>query len=369
MKPGSKEGEYKGIVPEGFQNRGLKLCVRHEGYIPLITPRVEPAQGGSSLSVALQKGEPLELSIVDAKGAGVAGAKVYVVWLSSIQLREFSVSPGSLYIYQMEFNGATGPDGRCQLPPCAPTATILVTHESGFAVAPLADVMRSPTVRLGLYAQVEAIVTKNGKPAPGVKYEFHGGMELPGGVGFGFNVLQSFPVVSDAQGRISLPRVLPTKIGRFQEPPQSVRPGETRAFSTTTRSQPVSVGQVTTFELEVKESPTRTLTGRFLVQGTGSPAGSRNVPVSLRLSQPTSMGYPRIFAIGNLDEKGRFAFVGVPPGEYTLQFSVISGETGRYAFPQGQSELKVSIPMPSAESKKSAEPVDLGDIEVVATQK
>lgn len=371
MKPGVAEGEYKGILPEKIQKYyGLKFCVRHEGYVPLITSRVDPAQGDSTLSVALQKGQPVEITVRDAKDATVAGASVYVVWLSPLHLEGFS--PGPLAHIQMEFIGATGADGHCILPPCAADASVLVTHESGFAAAAFADVMRSPMMKLGLYAQVEANVKKDGKPAPGEKYEFHGAMDLPAGLGFGFNVSQKFAVVSDAQGRISLPRVLPSRIGRFSESVPRVpvaQQGRSSTFAAPSKGvQKVSVGQTTMFELVVAPSQARTLTGRFVVQGSRAPTVSRNAPISLRLNRPLGeSGTIYAAGMGTVDGEGRFAFERVPPGTYTLQiFSSIS-MPARYALADGKTGIDISLPVPSAET--AGKPFDLGDIEVVDTQK
>jgi hypothetical protein len=220
---------------------------------------------------------------------------------------------------------------------------------------------------------VEANVKKDGKPAPGVKYEFRGITNLRSGASFGFNVSQTFDAVSDSEGRILLPQVLPTAIGRFNEPTPPMPRGPGARVSSSfpnpgTGTQAVPVGQTTVFELEVKESQARTLTGRIVVQGSREPAASRNSPLLLRLNRPPiGSGIALAAAMGSADGEGRFAFDRIAPGDYTLQISSTAAKPARYAFSGGQTELKVSVPAPTVGT--TDKPVDLGDVEVVDTQK
>jgi hypothetical protein len=129
----------------------------------------------------------------------------------------------------------------------------------------------------------------------------------------------------------------------------------------------VAVGQTTSFDIELKDSKFRMLTGRFVMQGGGSITTRRNESLSLSLNRPSLSGITIPVGFTSLDEEGRFAIDGVTPGEYTLTFSRTGGSPARYAFPGGKTTLEVSVPEGTADT--AAKPFELGDVEVVEAQK
>ncbi len=367
FKRGDAEGEYVGKIRDSRSKYRFGFCVRREGYEPAITPPVDPAQGSASLKIALRKGSPVELTVQDDQGKAAPGAKVYVIWQSDyLTLRNYVVRTGSGGTDDLEYAGETGADGRCILPPCAADAVVLAIHESGFAVSTWADLARRPTLALGLYAQAEARVKQDGKPVAGVKCEYYGNMELS----IGRRASLVVEAVSDAEGRVSFPRVLPTSAGLVREsrvqPPQ---PGHGTVFSPATSFKKVPAGMTTYFDLEAKLSRLRSVTGRLVVEGGGVPVASRTQSLRVHLVRASPSGLVLPIGSASVDDEGRFTFDGAEPGGYTLQltFSVTRDPPSRYTFEGGKSAFEFTVPEPNAES--AGKTVDLGDIKLLDTRK
>ena len=367
FKRGAADGEYTGGIREGQAKSRLAFCVRQDGYQPVITPPVDVSQGDASLNVKLKRGNPVEVTVRDEQGNAVPAAKIYVMWQSEfLSLKNFLVRSGPMGAEDLEFAGATGADGRCVVPPCAPDAVLLAVHESGFASSAWVDVARRQAVVLGLYAQVEALVTKNGKPAPGLKCEYYGSTDLPGGR----RVSLVIEAVTNAEGRLAFPRVFPTNGGLVREAQvRSSQPGRSAVFNSLGGYRKVPAGMTTSFEIEAQTPNLRQLTGKLTVKGGGVPTSTRSQQVSVYLNRPGATGTSFMVGSARLDDEGKFIFEGVAPGTYTLEMALryTGAPLARYAFADGKPGVEVTVPAPTPES--AGKVVDAGIFEVVEAPK
>jgi beta-lactamase regulating signal transducer with metallopeptidase domain/protocatechuate 3,4-dioxygenase beta subunit len=362
FKASGDDGTYTGRIREGHSKSRLSFCIRHEGYEPVITSSVVASQGDAALDVKLKRGTPVEVNVRDEQGKNVPAAKLYVLWQSDfLSLKNFDLRSAS-GMDDLEFVGATGPDGRCLLPPCAADSVLLAVHETGFAASAWADVARRQSVVLGLYAQVEALVTQNGKPAPGTKCEYYGSTDLPGGR----RVSLVIDSVSDAEGRLQFPRVFPTSSGLVREAVvRTSQPGRGTVFNTTGGYRRVPAGMTTSFQIEVKAPTFRQLTGKLVLKGGGVPTSSRTQQVSVYLNKPSASGLQFMIGSARMDDEGKFTFEGVAPGAYniTLALRYEGSPQARYSFADGKTGAEITVPAPTPES--TGKPVDIGVFEVV----
>jgi hypothetical protein len=239
-------------------------------------------------------------------------------------------------------------------------------HESGYAASAWADIARRPTIVLGLYAQVDALVKQNGKPAPGLKCEYYGSSDLPGGR----RVSLVIDAVSNGEGRIFFPRVFPTNGGLVREARvRSSQPGRAPVFNSIGGYRRFPAGMTTSFEFEALAPSLRQLTGKLVVKGGGVPTSSRSQPVSVYLNRPSATGTSFMIGSARLDDEGKFTFEGVAPGTYTIGLALrYEGSTpARYAFADGKTGAEITVPAPTPES--TGKPVDVGVFEVVEAQK
>ncbi|OAI57586.1 hypothetical protein AYO49_01900 [Verrucomicrobiaceae bacterium SCGC AG-212-N21] len=356
------EGEYIGKIPEHYQDNLIVFCVRCEGHAPVITEPLDPVEGNKTVTVSLHERPPATVMVQGADGAPVGKANVYVQWQErSIYLRAFELKQTRNQNAHVEFQGLTTADGRCTLPPCADNASVLVTHESGFAKAVYADLAKEGSIKLQPYGRVEGTVKTKGKPVSGVAYEYQGNPSLND---------QRYVVfidhaVSDAQGRIELPRVFPCQQAHFREElPTGSERGS--AYNLAAKEyKPVAGGETTTFELETKSAVVRTVKGRFVVRGGGELAMPErtHLPLWLMNSEDGGAGFS---ASSDVDSDGIFEFNAVLPGKHHLLIPNSNGQPGRYAFP-GTRNYQVVVPPPTAED--AGKPYDLGDIELVDQSK
>jgi beta-lactamase regulating signal transducer with metallopeptidase domain/protocatechuate 3,4-dioxygenase beta subunit len=375
LRQQKNEGHYFGRLAQSQLNREVLFAVRREGYIPALTSRIIPKNGDATLEVSLEPGEPTEIQ-VRASDNPAAGAKVYAIWRASYgSLRNFA--PGAS-VGQWEFSGVTDAAGRCAIPPLPGDTAVLVTHDDGFATTTIADLKRNPTLVLGLYAQVEASVRfRDGSPAPGILLEFFGTLQLPGD----HSVFQTLTATSDADGRVTLPRVLPARFGHFRQPTPSSRRGHTAAMPPPGDWKKIAVGQTTRFD--VVADPQQSITGRLLLPD-GSPLrDTRKGSTGLQLLRPNPFSDSAANAAPGsiiatlpagfvtLDENGRFTIENLAPGTYHLEFQrdYSSGRpapNATYAFPgpTGTHAFTISETDPLAKDAPKA-PIDLGDLNVL----
>ena len=358
MKPGTAVGDYVGRITENYQKYLLVFCVRREGHAPVITAPVDPKKGDATLSVKLQEREPAPVAVLTAQGTPAVKADVYVTWQDrGISLTDFELRRGIQRNEHLEFTGSTAEDGQCTIPACTDDASVLVVHESGFASAVYADLVKEGAIKLQPFGKVEATVKKDGKPAPGAKFEYQGSMALPGQR----YVMLTLSCVSDAQGRIVLPRVFPALQAHLSEELPPAREGRSRVVVRSNDYKPTVSGKTTTFDLEAKGSVVRPVTGLFVLEdGTSlKPAERERLSVWLMHADPGAQGIPAMAEVG-ID--GRFHFEPVPPGNYELVLPRSGNKPNRYAFPENRG-WKVTVPQAGPEEEGKS--FNLGQIKLV----
>ena len=358
FKAGTSPGIYTGTSRSDFRENKVVFSVRHEGYAPTVTAPLDPKALRGPIEISLAKREPFTFTAVTPSGTPAAKAGVYVSWLnSSMQVKEHSVDRSEYLNRNLEFAGETDANGRCTLPACADDAAVLVMHTGGFASAAYGDLVRAPSLALGSYGSVEAHVTRNGKPAPNVLFEYQGAMTLPGNR----YVMMVFNITSDAGGHITLPRVFPAQQAHFAEVTTIVAEGRGRTVVSPSEYKTVSAGQTTTFNLEAKASTLLPATGRFLVQGSAAASKPQLSGMPVWLMHTTGNGGTA--ATTHADGEGRFKIPSIPPGDYLLVLPRQGDKPSRYTLTMGRTSWPVKIPQAALGEK--AKPHDLGTIDLV----
>ena len=354
IRPSTAPGEFRARIDANYGAYELMFRVKRDGYAPVITAPVNPKKGNATVNVALREQPYCQVSVLKKDGSPAANAGVYVCWRgNAMELTDFALDRTEYSNRYLELALATGEDGRCAIPPSGDDATVLVAHEDGYASATYGELRKNGAMKLLPYGRVEAIVKKDGRPAPNVKFQYQGSMPLPNSR----TVMLTVSCESDAEGRIALPRVFPTQQARLFESLPPLHAGEDRALIMFTETKSIGGEQTAHFDLEARGSVARTITGRFTLRDGGTFAmpirgGSK---VSLRRADGT-LSYMAEFY-----REGRFECGAVLPGSYRMRFPNYSDGPFRYAFPGG-SEWAVTIP-PAAPGEEG-KPFDLGNLVV-----
>ena len=354
IRPSTAPGEFRARLDMNYSVYELMFRVKRDGYAPVITAPVDPKKGNATVSVALREQPFCQVSVLKKDGSPAANAGVYVCWRgNAMELTDFALDRTEYSNRYLELALATAEDGRCAIPPYGDDATVLVAHEDGYATATYGELRKNGAMNLQPYGRVEAIVKKDGRPAPNVKFQYQGSMPLPNSR----TVMLTVSCESDAEGRIALPRVFPTQQARLCESLPPLHAGEDRELIVFTEAKSIGGEQTVHFDLEARGSAARTIKGRFTLRDGGTFAmpirgGSK---VSLRRADG-ALSYLTEFY-----REGRFECGAVLPGSYRLRFPNYSSGPFRYAFPGG-GDWAVIIP-PAAPGEEG-QPFDLGNLVV-----
>lgn len=354
IRPSAAPGEFRARIDANYSAYELMFRVKRDGYLPVITAPVDPKQGNATVNVALHPQPYCPISVLKKDGSPAAKAGVYVCWRgSSMELTDFALDPTEYSNRYLEIALATGEDGRCAIPPYGDDATVLVAHEEGYATATYGELRKNGAMSLQPYGRVEAIVRKDGNPAPNVKFQYQGSMTLPNSR----SVALTVSCESNGEGRIMLPRVFPTRQARLCESLPPLHPGENRTLIVFTDTKTIDSGATVHFDLEARGGVARTVTGRFTLRegGTFSMPNRGGSNISLKRADG-ALSYSTEFY-----REGRFECGAVLPGTYRMRFPGYSSGPSRYAFPSG-GEWAVTIPQ--AAPGEEGKPFNLGDIEV-----
>jgi hypothetical protein len=354
IRPGTAVGEFHARLDASYMAYGLMFRVKRDGYAPVITAPVDVKKGNATVSVALREQPYCQISVLKKDGNPAANAGVYVCWRgNAMQLTDFALDRTEYSNRYLELALATGEDGHCAIPPYGDDATVLVAHEEGYATATYGEIRKNGAMNLQPYGRVEALVKKDGMPAPNVKFQYHGSMVLPNSR----SVTLTVNCESDAEGRIALPRVFPTQQARLCESLPPLYAGENRALVVFAESKAIGGEQTVHFDLEARGVAARTITGRFTLRdgGTFSTPNRGGNNITLRRADGV-LSYSTEFY-----REGRFECGAVLPGTYRLRFPNYSTGPFRYAFPGG---AEWAVTVPPAAPREEGKLFDLGEIEV-----
>jgi len=355
MRHAPAEGEFFGRIDGHYLPYELMFRVKRDGYTPVITAPLRVSGDKTTVPVALHQRDSCDATILRLDGSPAKHAAIYVTWRgNALELSDFILDRTEYSNRYLEHALVAGEDGHCAVPPCADDASVLMTHEDGFAAMSYADLMRNSTVKLQPYGQVQVIVRDQGRPAPGVKLEYQNSMILPGKR----SVTLLVHGETDAGGRVVLPRVFPSAQGRLSEVLPPFHEGEDLRLITAQESQAVVAARTTTYEIETKAAVARVVMGRFVLPENAMFSGPSRGGNHVSLKRPRGT----TAATTDFYREGRFQFDAVAPGEYRLWIPSSSSAPFRYTLPDN-GELSVFVPQPAP--GESARAIDLGDIDVV----
>lgn len=148
-------------IPVGMMPAWV-LQIEAEGYDPVFTRTFSFEEGDQRLNFALQPGGDLEITVRDPDGGAVTRAELIVV-----QEGRAHVSPRPGHVSHGAFTSVAKPDGSFKLAKPLKARAVVVFHDSGWAVLPLAVGQRKLDVSLAPWGRIEGVLERGGEPLAG----------------------------------------------------------------------------------------------------------------------------------------------------------------------------------------------------------
>ncbi|HZO86087.1 MAG TPA: sigma-70 family RNA polymerase sigma factor [Verrucomicrobiae bacterium] len=158
-----RDGVFEAIVPvkvfDGGINGGWVLQIVADGYDPHMSTRYYVAEGDKHLEVKLDAGGTIEGVVLAPDGAMAANAALAIAQQgeSALAHRNGELSPHRT-------DGRSDATGHFRLTKPLKALTLVVFHESGWAVAPVRTGRQELRVQLQPWARVEGVLMRGGKP-------------------------------------------------------------------------------------------------------------------------------------------------------------------------------------------------------------
>jgi hypothetical protein len=135
--------------------------IRAEGYDSHRSPRFSFAEGASFKDVALARFADFEGVIIAPTGQRAGGARYFLC----TDLTQVSFMPDRTFFTRSRVPATTGPSGKFRLSPESTGHAILVSHDLGFALRPLAGWTNGGAIQLRPWARVAGRLMFNGAAA------------------------------------------------------------------------------------------------------------------------------------------------------------------------------------------------------------
>jgi len=244
-------GSFEGTIRASEFQRGIavayRLQVRAENCAPWTSDEIYLHEGDQDLSAKLAKGKSPAGIVLQPDGTPAADAKVMLN--SGRDGSLFANRPGEFYLNRGAVMEKTGEDGRFKFTSANDESYVIVTHESGFASLPAAELKKSNEVKLQPWAGVEGQVRIAGAPVANERVSIKSPISWHG--------LRSYHLVfstsTDADGNFAFTNLPPGDFVLYRMPflimgptteshrlPLDLKPGETKRVDYTFNGRTVT---------------------------------------------------------------------------------------------------------------------------------
>jgi RNA polymerase sigma factor (sigma-70 family) len=381
-----KSGQFALSLPLKSSHPGYAIEIEQKGYLPAVSANFQTTNGNQKLQFKLQKGSgPAGVVLLPNGEPAINAAVLLCTSRAGVTLDgPAHVEKG---INTTSCQTATDGSGRFALEAAIDPQGLIIVHEQGFAQVALVDLKTVSNVTLQPWGSVKGKSMQGSQAAPHEHVvAFH---QVRGytdsGRDFGFLTFR-LETVTDADGNFSFEKVPPGPCNIFHQ-----ISSDGWSISSGRASVKIIAGAVT----EVVLGGTgRMVLGKAIVPGATRSIEWEKVPVQLlpktgneASSRPKREDFPTLEAFVAASENffksfenhfgalcasdGSFRISDVPPGTYELKIEIrdskqnsVTPHVGTDPSPVvGSVTREIVIP-----DDKSAEPVDVGTVELVPQQ-
>jgi hypothetical protein len=367
-----RNGKFK-LKPD--RPSALVLKIEAEGYLPVVSEPLSPAEAGKPLTFELRQGSGPKGVVQLPEGGPAVGAEVTLKSNGNyVELgqRKLNRSGGEQDSRVVKTDAA----GRFALPPEAEATALIAVHPQGFAEIPIDKFVPSQPVTLQPWGRVEGLLTVGDHPGTNELVALTAS-SAPGPNPFQL-AFDDFQKRTDDQGRFTIESAPPGIRAVVRLIPQGTRSWR--------HAYPVSVdvkpGTTTTVTLggsgytvlgKATVSPTRV--GVNWSNGNHSLRTPRPMPPSglktpeefqkwselpeVKAQLGNMRNYPVVFA-----EDGSFRIDEVPGGRYVLDLNLHEGEArGPFVGPP-VATLQHEVTVPEPPTERASRLLDVGTVEL-----
>jgi peroxiredoxin len=200
---------------------GFKLRITAEGYESSVSEPMEFLEGDRTLAVELKKGAGGLAGVVRLPdGAPAMEAKVFGIPKDRVL---YSHQPGEFRSHDGAVTVASDAEGRFKLPASPDeTASIVVTHENGFAAMTVEDFRVSSEIKLQAWGSIEGAIRLGSKPGSKERVHLYNGANWHPTQMYQFY----YQVQADEDGAFFFDKIPPGQ-GQLYRVPGGQRPGPT----------------------------------------------------------------------------------------------------------------------------------------------
>lgn len=226
------------ILKRSFFTEGMypsfRLKLDADGYVSLVTEQMSFDEGNQDLDLALQPASgKQELLVLQSDGKPAAEARLWA--RATPDGGNLFINSPSGYHGDRLAKAQADDNGRLKLPGAPDDAPVVIAHASGFLDTTMAELRRSPEVRLQAFGVVQGRLLVAGQPKRGANVSLS---SLTWSPASGFYL--SYLGTSDAEGRFAFTQVPPGEFKLYRWMSHTMRGGGGRAI-TETYQMPITV--------------------------------------------------------------------------------------------------------------------------------
>jgi RNA polymerase sigma factor (sigma-70 family) len=386
-----KDGQFSLSLPANSSHPYYQLQIEKDGYLPRASSNLPNAGGSKTFDFKLKKGSgPAGVVLLPAGEPAVNAAVLLCTTRGGVTIDgPAHVETGlNTTTYRTETDAA----GKFSLPAASNPQGIIVIHDQGYAEVSLSDLAATGRVTLQPWGRVEGKLILDSRPAGNERVVAYNHVARYDDTGRRFKfVSYAMEAKTDGEGRFSFDKVPPGQCKVFRQELRS-RTG----FESHETSVEINPGTVTQVLLGGTGRP---ITGKAVVLGAAGPINWQDVTVHLTLKTANDLGarpkradfsstgayveaMDHFFeAVGAqrrfgvfCNSDGSFRLPDIPAGTYKLEIRVQDSKLDSVSphdasdRPAEIASLVREITVPEAPGGHSDEALDLGLLEVVASQ-
>jgi len=385
-----KDGRFRVSFPAGSSHATYQLQIEKEGYLPAVSTELLKKAGDQTLEFKMQRGSGPVGVVLLPDGEPAANATVFLC-----TPRAGVIIDGPAHVDSglntTTCRAQTDEAGKFSLPAATDPQGLVVIHHQGYAQLSLSDF--EATVTLQAWGRVEGMLILDSQPAANDRVVAYNHVARYSDSGRRFTFMSfHLDTKTDSTGRFVFDKVPPGQCHIFRQTLLSREPRT--GFESHETSVGVNPGTVTEVVLGGTGRP---ITGKALLPGATGLMDWQTVAVQLRLKtadQPASRPKRADFSSNEAyiaaadrffeaprqpfgafcDSDGSFRLPDVPAGTYELEIRVRDAELDSVSPneslgpPPEIGSLSREIIVPEIPAGQSAEPLDLGILELVPRQ-